>query len=133
VVGLIESAVGIGWCDGVKLYSSLAYCGELGELLEAPPPIFRNGAALRWLPRRTLRAFQRVLNTGTRLADRVFGTDSRCMGGRCYFEDRGRRLWRSGVSECVPELRAGAEAAGLAAGFRGVCIRWDLRGGESVF
>jgi ubiquinone/menaquinone biosynthesis C-methylase UbiE len=87
VVRLIESRVGIRLVRWSKLYSSFAYLWRLAELLDAPPPdLSKRLLAFRRLPRRTLRLFQRLLYTGTRLADRAFGTDLAVYGWALYFE-----------------------------------------------
>ena len=115
VVGLIESRVGIRLVRWSKLYSSFAYLWRLGELLEAPPPdLSKRLLALRRLPRRTLRGFQRLLNSGTRLADRVLGTDLAVYGWALYFERSGEVVAEErGYLNVCRSCGAGAEAAGL--------------------
>jgi SAM-dependent methyltransferase len=115
VVGLIESQVGIRLVRWSKLYSSFAYLWRLAELLDAPPPnLSKRLLALRRLPRRRLRAFQRMLNTGTRLVDRALGTDLAVYGWALYFERSGEAVVEEpAYLNVCRSCGAGAEAAGL--------------------
>ena len=131
VVSMIESRVGIRLVRWSKLYSSFAYLWRLDELLDAPPPdLSKRLLALRRLPWRTLRFFQRLLCVGTRWTDRVFGTDLAVYGWALYFE----RSEESVVEEpaylnvCL-NCGAGAEAASLqrSSRFTYLCVCCDTR------
>jgi SAM-dependent methyltransferase len=115
VVSLIESRVGIRLVRWRKLYSSFAYLWRLAELLDAPPPdLSKRLLALRRFPRRTLRIIQRLLYTGTRLADRAFGTDLAVYGWALFFERSAEpvREEPAHLNVCM-SCGAGSEAASL--------------------
>jgi SAM-dependent methyltransferase len=115
VVGMIESRVGIRLVRWSKLYSSFAYLWRLDELLEAPPAgLSKRLLAFRRLPRRSLRVFQWLLCVGTRLMDRVFGTDLAVYGWALYFERSEEPLVEEPayLNVCL-NCGAGGEAASL--------------------
>jgi SAM-dependent methyltransferase len=115
VVGIIESRVGIRLVRWSKLYSSFAYLWRLDDLLDAPPPdLSKRLLAFRRLPRGTLRLFQWLLCVGTRLSDRVFGTNLAVYGWAFYFERSEEPVKQDpAYLNVCRNCGAGAEAASL--------------------
>jgi SAM-dependent methyltransferase len=91
VVKLVEEALGLQLVRRQKLYSSFVYLWRLRELLDSPPPgLSKRLIAIGRLPRFALPASQWLLYLGTRLVDRVFGTDAAVYGWAFYFEPSGQ-------------------------------------------
>jgi hypothetical protein len=87
LVSLIESTVGVRLVQWQKLYSSFAYLSRLAELLKAPPPdLPKRLLAFQGWRKRTLPLMQSLLYRGTRIADRMFGTNLAVYGWALYFE-----------------------------------------------
>jgi SAM-dependent methyltransferase len=83
-----------------KLYSSFVYLRRLTELLEDPPPdLQKRLLAIGRLPRWTIGAAQFVLYTGTRLIDRVFGTELAVYGWAMFFERNAADRMPDGAAE----------------------------------
>ena len=89
-VELLEGALGLRLTSWQKIYSSFAYLWRLGELMKAPPPgLSRRLLRIGRLPRPVIRLAQWLVYTGTRLHDRVFGTNFAVYGWGLYFERSG--------------------------------------------
>jgi predicted SAM-dependent methyltransferase len=87
VVRRIEERLDVRLVGWQKLYSSFVYLRKLMEFLDAPPPDLAGRLrAIGRLPRVAIGFAQRVLYTGTRLADRLFGTDLSVYGWAFFFE-----------------------------------------------
>lgn len=89
LVRRIESRVGVRLAQWQKLYSSFAYLHTLVPLLDAPPPDLQARLKrIARLPRACLKAAQWGLYVGTRVADRLLGTQLAVYGWGFWF-DRG--------------------------------------------
>jgi SAM-dependent methyltransferase len=89
LVRLIESRVGVRLAQWQKLYSSFTYLHTILPLLDSPPPDLQlRLKRIARLPRVFVKAAQRGLYVGTRMADRFLGTHSAVYGWALWF-DRG--------------------------------------------
>jgi hypothetical protein len=89
-VELVEKRVGVKLSHWQKLYSSFAHVWRLAEMMENPPP----GLAPRLrtigrLPGKAITGAQRLLYSGTRVADRFLGTDLAVYGWAFWFDRAG--------------------------------------------
>lgn len=86
---LIESRLGLRLAQWRKLYSSFAYLHTIQPLLDAPPPDLQDRLKrIARLPRVFLKAAQKGLYVGTRVTDRLLGTEFAVSGWALWF-DRG--------------------------------------------
>ena len=86
LAGMIERSVGVRLARWQKLYSSFAYLRRLMNLMATPPVgLSRRLRRLGRFPW-ALGAVQWVLYVGSRLADRVLGTDLGVYGWALYFD-----------------------------------------------
>ncbi len=90
LVKLLERALGLRLTGWQKIYSSFAYLWRLGELMKAPPPdLSRRMVRIGRLPLPVIRLLQRLIHTGTRACDRLFGSGLSVYGWALYFEPGG--------------------------------------------
>ena len=90
LVELVERSIGLRLTAWQRIYSSFAYLWRLGELMKAPPQgLSKRMLRIGRLPRPMIRLVQWLVYTGTRLHDRVFGSDLSVYGWALYFERRG--------------------------------------------
>ncbi len=86
-VAAIETQAGVRLASWHKLYSSFAYLYRLREALDTnPASVPERSRAWNKLPHFTIGAAQRILYRGTRLADRLFGTNLSVYGWALYFD-----------------------------------------------
>jgi SAM-dependent methyltransferase len=115
LVEMVERRVGVKLEGWQRLHSSFAYLWRLAELLEAPPPgLSRRLAAAGRLPRRAITGAQKALHAGTRIADRIFGTDLSVYGWAFYFtREGGEARERPAYLNVCLYCGAGQPAAGM--------------------
>jgi len=90
LVSLVERTVGARLVRWQRLYSSFVYLWRLAEMLKEPPPgLSQRLMAIGRLPRRSVAAAQRILYSGTRIADRTFHTSLALYGWAFWFDRRG--------------------------------------------
>jgi SAM-dependent methyltransferase len=89
LVRLVESRTGVRLAHWQKLYSSFAYLHRMLDLLDAPAPDLQPRLKrIAKLPRSCVKTAQRGLYVGTRIVDRLCGTESAVYGWALWF-DRG--------------------------------------------
>lgn len=90
LVELIQKRIGVKLAHWQKLYSSFAHLWRLAEMMEDPPPrLAPRLQAIGRLPRRAITGTQRLLYSGTRMADRLLGTDFSVYGWAFWFDRTG--------------------------------------------
>jgi SAM-dependent methyltransferase len=108
LVALVEERVGVKLLCWQKLYSSFAHIYRLAEMMQDPPPgLAPRLQAIGRLPGRAITGTQRLLYSGTRVADRWFGTDLAVYGWAFWFDRNG------GSGEELPAFLNVCRACGL--------------------
>ena len=90
LVKKVEKAVSVRLVEWTRLYSSFVYLWRLKQMLEDPPPdLSPRLMTIAKLPPKAITVVQRLLYSGTRVADRWLGSELALYGWAFYFDRAG--------------------------------------------